>query len=54
MNAGEQNVDLRQPDQIFAARDAGDIHRARQVIGRELHLRVGVNPLADRAQRLRR
>jgi hypothetical protein len=54
VNAGEQNIDLRQPDQIFAAGDAGNIDRVRQVIGGKLRLRVGVNPLANRAQRLRR
>ncbi len=54
VNAGEQNVDLRQPNQIFTAGDAGNIDRVCQFIGRKLRLRVGVNPLANRAQRLRR
>lgn len=53
MDSGIENIDLRQPDQILTAGNAGDIHRRRQLIGREFNVRVGVNPLAQRAQGLR-
>jgi hypothetical protein len=53
VDSGVENIDLRQPNQIFAAGDAGDIYRRRQLIGREFNVRMGVNPLAERAQRLR-
>lgn len=53
VDSGIENIDLRQPDQILTAGNAGDIHRRRQLIGREFNVRVGVNPLAQRAQGLR-
>ena len=53
VDSGIENIDLRQPNQIFAAGNAGDIHRRRQLIGREFDIRMGVNPLAECAQRLR-
>ena len=53
MVGGVEDIDLRQPNQIFAAGNAGDIHRRRQLIGREFNVRMGVNPLAQRAQGLR-
>lgn len=53
VDSGIENIDLRQPNQIFAAGNAGDIHRRRQFIGREFDIRMGVNPLAECAQRLR-
>lgn len=53
VDSGVEDIDLRQPNQIFAARDAGDIYGRRQLIGREFNVRMGVNPLAERTQRLR-
>ena len=39
VDSGIENIDLRQPNQIFAAGNAGDIHRRRQLIGREFDIR---------------
>lgn len=52
MNTGVQNVDLCQPNQIFATRDARDIDRMCQIVGGKLDTRMGINPQAQRAQRL--
>ena len=54
VNAGEQDIDLRQPDQVFAAGDAGNVDRIRQIVGGKFYLRMAVDPLANGAQRLRR
>ena len=52
MNAGIENVNLRQPNQVFTARDPRYVHRRRQFVGGKLHVRVGINPLTEGAQRL--
>jgi len=46
VNTGMQNVDLCQPNQIFATRDARDIDRMCQIVGGKLDTRMGINPQA--------
>lgn len=47
MNAGEQDIDLRKPDEIFAAGDARDIDGGGQIIGGELIGRMSIDPQAQ-------
>lgn len=54
MNAGDQNMAVNQPDEVFAAGYAGDIHRIRQLIGGKLIILMRIDPLTQRTQRLRR
>ncbi|MNP22430.1 hypothetical protein D3C76_1151020 [compost metagenome] len=53
MDAGEENRNLCQPNQVFTTRNAGDTDRVSQVVGGKFRIGVPVNPLTNRAQGLR-
>lgn len=46
MNTGKQDMAIHQPDKIFTAGDARDIHFVGQLVGRKFLLLMRINPLA--------